>query len=76
MKRHFTLQGNFTWNKLMNKTGYLNNFGPGSTLARIQDPGATLIGNDWLTRRTPTLTSRATTPAIPVRRWSGTPSSG
>jgi hypothetical protein len=45
MKHHVSFQGNFTWSKLINHTGYLNNFGPGSTLAKLQDSGATLVGN-------------------------------
>ncbi|WP_263377539.1 TonB-dependent receptor [Granulicella paludicola] len=45
MKHHVSFQGNFTWDKLINQTTYLNNFGPGSTLARLTDPGASLNGN-------------------------------
>ena len=53
MKHHLSFQGSFTWNKLFNQTTFLNNFGPGSALARLQDPGATLIGNVFGTLELP-----------------------
>ncbi|MEO6803364.1 MAG: hypothetical protein ABI197_09000 [Granulicella sp.] len=47
MRHHFTFQGNFTWNKSINHTGFLNYFGADglSSLASIQDRGASLVGN-------------------------------
>lgn len=43
MRNHFSLQGNFTWDKVMNHTQFLNPFD--SNLASIQDGNATLLGN-------------------------------
>ena len=53
MKHHVSFQGNFTWNKLISHTSFLNNFGPGSTLSSIQDPGASLVGNVFGTLELP-----------------------
>lgn len=43
MKHHYSLQGNFTWDKVMNHTQYLNPFD--TRLASIQDGNATLLVN-------------------------------
>ena len=43
MKNHFSLQGNFTWDKVMQHTAYLNPFDP--RLESVQDGNSTLIGN-------------------------------
>ena len=44
MRHHLDIQGNFTWNKLMNRNFYLDNYATAlNQLAYVQDPGATLI---------------------------------
>ncbi|HUB00854.1 MAG TPA: carboxypeptidase regulatory-like domain-containing protein [Terracidiphilus sp.] len=43
MNRHFTVQGNFTWDKVMNHTQYLNPFD--TRLASIQDSNSTILAN-------------------------------
>jgi hypothetical protein len=51
MKNHFTLQANFTWDKVMQHTGYLNAFD--THLASIQDSSSTLTSNVWGTYELP-----------------------
>ena len=51
MSHHFTLQGNFTWDKVMVHTQYLNGFD--TKLASIQDSNATLLGNVFGTLELP-----------------------
>ncbi len=43
MKNHFSLQGNFTWDKVMLHTAYLNAFD--AKLESIQDNNATILAN-------------------------------
>lgn len=43
MRNRFSLQGNFTWDKVINHTQYLNPFD--TKLASIQDGNATLLAN-------------------------------
>jgi hypothetical protein len=43
MKNHFSLQGNFTWDKVMSHTAYLNPFD--TKLESVQDANSTLFGN-------------------------------
>jgi hypothetical protein len=56
MSHHFTLQGNFTWDKVMTHTQYLNPFD--TKLASIQDANATLLGNVFGTLELPRFQSR------------------
>lgn len=56
MSHHFTLQGNFTWDKIMSHTQYLNSFD--TRLASIQDSGANLLANVFGTLQLPKFESR------------------
>jgi hypothetical protein len=56
MNHHFTVSGNFTWDKLMTHNTYLNPFD--TRLASIQDPSATLIANVFGTLELPRFQSR------------------
>lgn len=51
MRNHFNLQGNFTWDKIMLHTGYLNPFD--TKLASIQDGNATIMANFFGTLQLP-----------------------
>jgi len=51
MSHHLSLQGNFTWDKVMTHTGYLNAFD--TKLDSIQDGASTLISNIWGTYELP-----------------------
>lgn len=54
MRHNFDLHGNFTWNKLMNNNGYLDNYAQAlNQLAHVQDPGATLVAKIWGTVELP-----------------------
>lgn len=71
MSHHLSFQGSFTWNKLINHTGFLNYFGPGSqsTLSGIQDPGASLIGNVFGTLELPRLLNRPAYQRLVLGGW-------
>jgi hypothetical protein len=56
MKNHFTVQGNFTWDKVMLHTSYLNAFD--THLASIQDANATLLANIFGTVELPRFAAR------------------
>lgn len=53
MRHHLSFQGNFTWNKLISHTSFVNYFGPGTPLSSVQDPGASLVGNVFGTYELP-----------------------
>jgi len=69
MKHHVKFQGSFTWNKLMNWTSFLNNYGPGSPLSKLQDSGATLIGNVFGTVELPKFESRSKYERLALGGW-------
>lgn len=69
MKHHVTFQGSFTWNKLMDRNTFLNNFGAGSTLSRFADPAATLIGNVFGTVELPRLLGRPAWQRLILGGW-------
>jgi hypothetical protein len=56
MSHHFSLQGNFTWDKVMVHTAYLNAFDP--KLESVQDSNATILGNVFGTLELPTFASK------------------
>lgn len=51
MSHHFSLQGNFTWDKVMNHTAYLNAFD--TKLESVQDGNSTLLANIFGTLELP-----------------------
>jgi Carboxypeptidase regulatory-like domain len=57
MKHHFTVQGNFTWDKVMLHTQYLNAFD--TKLASIQDGNATILANVFGTLELPRFQSKS-----------------
>jgi hypothetical protein len=69
MKHHVSFQGSFTWNKLMSHTSFANNFGPGSTLTSVVDPGASLIGNVFGTIELPRFLARPAYERLLLGGW-------
>jgi hypothetical protein len=56
MSNHFSLQANFTWDKVMSHTAYLNPFD--TKLESVQDANSTLFGNIFGTLQLPRFESR------------------
>jgi hypothetical protein len=54
MKNHFSIQGNFTWDKLMLHNGFLDNYqAAGGHLYSVQDSAPTMFGNIFGTLQFP-----------------------
>jgi hypothetical protein len=54
MSHHISFQGNFTWDKLMQHTAYLDNFAAaGGQLESVQDGSPNMFGNIWGTLELP-----------------------
>lgn len=56
MKNHFSLQGNFTWDKVMQHTAYLNPFD--TKLESVQDTNSTILANIFGTVQLPKFLSQ------------------
>jgi hypothetical protein len=69
MKNHFSVQGSFTWNKLISHTSFLNNFGPGSVLSGLQDAGPSLFGNVFATFALPKFEARPYYQRVVLGGW-------
>jgi hypothetical protein len=69
MRNHFSLQGSFTWNKQIVKNQFLNNVGSSSTLSRVVDPSASLIGNVFGTVELPRFLNRPFYERLVVGGW-------
>lgn len=67
MGRHFSIQGNFTWDKVMQHTSYLNAFD--THLASIQDSNPTLISNIWGTYELPKFESHSYATRLLLGGW-------
>jgi hypothetical protein len=59
MSHHVSFQGSLTWNKLIDWTSFANNYGIGTPLTKVGDPGPSLIGNVFGTVELPGLESRS-----------------
>jgi hypothetical protein len=59
MRNHFTIQGNFTWQKTMLRQGFVNNFGAGPKLYSVQDSTPTLLSNVFGTLQLPRFAGRS-----------------
>ena len=69
MMHHVTFQGSLTWNKLISHTSYANNFGPGSPLTGVVDPGASLVGNVFGTVELPKFLARPAYERLLLGGW-------
>ncbi len=75
MTRHFALQGNFTWDKLMLHNAYLNN-GGGETsaldthLESVQDNNSNLLANFFGTYQLPTFAGHPYWERLAIGGWS------
>lgn len=69
MAHHVSFQGSFTWNKLIDWTGFANNYGPGTSLTKAVDPGPTLIGNVFGTIELPRFLSRPSYQRLVLGGW-------
>ena len=69
MAHHISFQGSFTWNKLIDWTSFANNFGPGSSLTKVGDPGPSLIGNVFGTVELPRFLSRPSYERLLLGGW-------
>lgn len=57
LRHHFSVQGNFTWDKVMLRNGFLN--GSDNHLYSVQDPNPTLFGNIFGIYELPTFANRS-----------------
>lgn len=70
MRNHFTLQGNFTWDKLMLHNGFLDNYqAAGGHLESVQDSGPTMFGNIFGTVELPKFTNRPYVERMAIGGW-------
>jgi hypothetical protein len=69
MKHHFSFQGNFTWDKLINHTSFANNYGPGTALTKIGDPGPNHFGNVFGTFELPKFATRPAYQRLIIGGW-------
>jgi hypothetical protein len=69
MKHHVSFQGSLTWNKLIDWTSFANNYGPGSVLTKVGDPGPSLIGNVFGTIDLPSFDSRPRYQRLVLGGW-------
>jgi len=69
MKHHVSFQGSFTWNELISHNSFANNFGPGSTLTGVVDPGANLIANVFGTIELPQFLARPAYERMLIGGW-------
>ncbi len=76
MRHHVSFQGSFTWNKLIDWTGFGygntssdRNFGLGSPLVKQVDPGPSLIANVFGTVELPSFASRSYYTRLALGGW-------
>lgn len=70
MRRHFSLQANFTWDKVMAHTFYVDNYAAAlGKLASVQDGNPTLFGNVFGTLELPKLLNRPAYQRLTLDGW-------
>ena len=70
MKNHFSLQGNFTWDKVMTRNSFIDNYAAaGGHLSSIQDSAATIFGNIFGTLEFPTFLTRPAYERLAIGGW-------
>jgi hypothetical protein len=66
---HFSLQGNFTWDKVMLHSNFVNNFGASPQLYSVQDSNPTMFGNIFGTVQLPRFAARPAWQRLAVGGW-------
>jgi len=71
MRNHFSIQGNFTWQKIMLRNGFFNNGNAvtNPNLYSVQDPNATLIANIFGTVQLPRFMNRPAYERLLIGGW-------
>jgi hypothetical protein len=70
MRRHYSLQGNFTWDKVMTHTGFNDNYAAASgKLSSVQDSAPTLFGNIFAVVELPKLLGRPSYERLALGGW-------
>jgi hypothetical protein len=69
MAHHVSFQGSFTWNKLMNWNSFANNYGLGTPLSKVVDPGPSLIGLVYGTVELPSFATRPRYERLALGGW-------
>ena len=70
MRHHFNLQGNLTWDKVMLRNGYLDNYGAAlGQLQSVQDPNPTLFANIFGSVELPKLLGRPAYERLALGGW-------
>jgi hypothetical protein len=70
MKHHYSVQGNFTWDKLMLHNGYLDNYAAViGKLESVQDNNPTMFGNVFGLFQLPTLAGRPSYERLALGGW-------
>jgi hypothetical protein len=69
MAHHVSFQASLTWDKLINHTTFANNFGVGSSLTGVVDPGPSLIGNVFGTIELPQFLERPAYQRLLLGGW-------
>jgi hypothetical protein len=70
MKHHFSIQGNFTWDKLMLHNGFLDNYqAAGGHLDSVQDGAPTLFGNIFGTLQFPKFSNKSFAERLLAGGW-------
>ncbi len=70
MKNHFSLQGNFTWDKLMTRNSFVDNYAAASGhLSSIQDSAPTIFGNVFGTLEFPRFLTRPAYERLAIGGW-------
>jgi hypothetical protein len=66
---HFSLQGNFTWDKVMLHNNFVNNFGASPQLYSVQDSNPTMFGNIFGTVLLPRFAARPAWQRLTIGGW-------
>ena len=70
LSHHFSLQGNFTWDKVMLHNGFLDNYGAVlGHLYSVQDGNPTMFGNIWGTLELPKFAARPAWERLTIGGW-------
>jgi hypothetical protein len=70
MSHHYSIQGNFTWDKVIARNGYIDNYAAAiGKLESIQDGSPTMFGNIFGTLELPKLLKQPAWERLPIGGW-------